>query len=410
MFKIDLSGRVSNLKLPKSKAMLPIYEGIVNSIHSIQHKGQGKGRIKVYIEREFNELDLNGVENHRNYSQVINVIIEDDGIGFDSENFESFLTSDSRYKVALGGKGIGRLLWLKAFAEVRIESVFCDGQNLVMKKRKFTFNLNGDNIHSHTVEDTNDARVTRVSLIGLKEAYASSIPKKLETLAYRIIEHTISYFLLQDCPEILIIDGDSQVNLLKVYNEMMKFNHKEEEILIKGHKFKIHHVKLFTAEDIHNKIHFCANRRQVLDINLGSKIPDLSGRITDGDDHFTYSAFVTSDIFDKSVDAERTGFNILHDVEGTLYSRSAELSMKDIEGELLKRIEAFLGDYLKPIRLEKRKKIDDYIQTEVPQYRYLTKYDENMYNDIQPCISEEKLELELFKRSQLINLKFKETG
>lgn len=409
MFKIDLNGRVNNLKLPKTKAMLPIYEGIVNSIHSIQHRDYVTGKIKVYIEREYDELDLKGVEDHRNHSNIVNVIIEDNGIGFDTTNFESFLTSDSRHKVALGGKGIGRLLWLKSFREVKIESVFSDEEN-EMKKRTFLFNLEGNNVHNHTLEKTNDEQITRVSLLGFKEMYSSSIPKKLETIAYRIIEHTISYFLLQDCPDIQLFDGDTQVSLIKLYNEMMKSNHKEEDVNIKGHEFKIHHVKLFTAEDTNNKLHYCANRRQVLDINLGSKISDLTGRIVDGEDNFTYSAFVTSDFFDRSVDAERTGFNVLNDVDGTLFSKSEEMSMKGIEGDLLKRIEAFLDDYLKPIRLEKQEKVNNYINTEVPQYKYLAKYDSDLYNNIQPGLSKEKLELELFKRSQIMNLKFKEEG
>ena len=38
--------------------------------------------------------------------------------------FKSFLESDSTYKAKIGGKGVGRFSWLKAFEEVEIQSVY----------------------------------------------------------------------------------------------------------------------------------------------------------------------------------------------------------------------------------------------------------------------------------------------
>lgn len=46
------------------------------------------------------------------------------GIGFDVNNFSSFMTLDSMYRAELGCKGIGRLLWLKEFEGVHISSVY----------------------------------------------------------------------------------------------------------------------------------------------------------------------------------------------------------------------------------------------------------------------------------------------
>lgn len=411
MFKINLNGRISTLKLPKKQAMFPIYEAIVNSIHSIQSRTDNhKGKIKVILEREFDDLELKGVENNRTHSKVVNVIIEDDGIGFDCANYESFLTSDSRHKVKLGGKGIGRLLWLKAFDNVKVESTFSENDKIM--NRFFKFNLKGDNIHDHSLEPSSCNISTRVSLIGFKDEYANSIPKKMETIAFRIIEHTISYFLLQDCPEIILVDGSEQLNLLEMYNEIMKSNLEEETFLVKREKFHMYHVKLYTSEDVNNRLHYCANRRQVSDINLSSRISDLSGRVIDETgEAFTYAAFITGNFLDKNVDAERTGFNILNNVDkGSLYDRANEISLKDIEDEAVKYVESHLKCYLEPIRIEKRNRIDEYIHTEVPQYRHLTKYDQDLYNDIQPGLSKDKLEYELFKRSQLLNCKFKEEG
>jgi hypothetical protein len=51
----------------------------------------------------------------------------------------SFLTSDSTYKLRRGGKGVGRLTWLKIFQNAQIISVF--KMNEELQKRSFEFSL-----------------------------------------------------------------------------------------------------------------------------------------------------------------------------------------------------------------------------------------------------------------------------
>ena len=55
---------------------------------------------------------------------ITGFVIQDNGIGFTDEHFRSFQTSDTTYKAKTGGKGIGRLLWLKAFSKAEVESTF----------------------------------------------------------------------------------------------------------------------------------------------------------------------------------------------------------------------------------------------------------------------------------------------
>ena len=65
--------------------------------------------------------------------------ITDNGIGFVSHNYESFCTSDSDYKVEIGGKGVGRINWLKAFEVAYISSVFEEDNKRY--QRLFSFNI-----------------------------------------------------------------------------------------------------------------------------------------------------------------------------------------------------------------------------------------------------------------------------
>src|SRR3954451_15040205 len=82
--------------------------------------------------------------------------ITDNGIGFNEANYDSFETSDSIHKQALGGKGVGRFLWLKAFEGVEIESVYAANEQRM--KRRFAFNTKDGIEEKQHVETTDEAR------------------------------------------------------------------------------------------------------------------------------------------------------------------------------------------------------------------------------------------------------------
>src|ERR1700742_3349688 len=116
----DFVGRVNRLPLrPTDKsALTPVMEAVSNSIQAITERfgeDAGKsGRVDVTIVRD---LEKDG-------HPIIGFDIEDNGIGFTKENYKSFLTPDSRLKEKRGGKGVGRLAWLKVFEQVEVDSVY----------------------------------------------------------------------------------------------------------------------------------------------------------------------------------------------------------------------------------------------------------------------------------------------
>ena len=109
----DFVGRVNRLALkPSDKtALVPVMEAVSNSIHAITERFGEKtgelGRVQVTVLRDVEKDDL----------PIIGFEIEDNGVGFTNENYHSFLTPDSRLKERRGGKGVGRLAWLKVFAQ-----------------------------------------------------------------------------------------------------------------------------------------------------------------------------------------------------------------------------------------------------------------------------------------------------
>lgn len=63
--------------------------------------------------------------------------IIDNGVGFNEENLNSFMESDSTYKAAIGGKGVGRFSWLIAFEKADIESIYLDQDSYVKENLSF---------------------------------------------------------------------------------------------------------------------------------------------------------------------------------------------------------------------------------------------------------------------------------
>ena len=126
---VDLKGRVNNMHLSKSDALLPLFEAVVNSIQAIDERKRNgfkeNGKITITIHRAPHVTGQQDIEtDSKSLPPIIGFSIEDNGIGFDKTNYESFNKTDSTYKEKLGGKGIGRLLWLKVFDSVHIDSVY----------------------------------------------------------------------------------------------------------------------------------------------------------------------------------------------------------------------------------------------------------------------------------------------
>ena len=121
----DLPGRIKNTKLPFSGALLPVFEAVINSIHAVAESPHPEnGIIRVHLERDLTQQSFP--------SDVVGIIpgpmrsvtIRDNGVGFTDLHYKSFCTADTREKANIGGKGIGRFLWLKAFDHADIDSIF----------------------------------------------------------------------------------------------------------------------------------------------------------------------------------------------------------------------------------------------------------------------------------------------
>ena len=131
----SLAGRVRNTNLPKSHSLLPLLEAIVNGLQAIDVRfgdEMGRGRLRVTISGAGRRSSSCNppVPGRAALKPITGFLVEDNGVGFTPDNMDSFETLDTDYKASLGCRGVGRLLWLKAFDKVSVRSAYMaeDGQ------------------------------------------------------------------------------------------------------------------------------------------------------------------------------------------------------------------------------------------------------------------------------------------
>ncbi|SNR60520.1 hypothetical protein SAMN06265371_106201 [Lutibacter agarilyticus] len=412
-FHTNIVGKVRNTKLPKRKALWPLFETISNSIHAIEEKGNlESGHIYIYIIRNGDAETLKGM-NKIDIFPVQSFVVQDNGMGFNNNNFESFLTAESDYKIEKGAKGIGRFVTLKAFKEVHYKSSFKLEDDYFT--REFKFKSIGNGIFDFD-ENVNSEKKswTITELKNFKEEYQKYCPLTLDDIAEKIVEHFLIYFLQNKCPYITLIDQNGKELLLQnYYGSVFKGSIKESNFKILENDFHLYLLRVFNTRKTH-QIHYCANNREVKHELLNNYISDLGRKIDDEDNnHFVYHSYITSPFFDEAVDSERIDFNLNESIdeneEGEEDSNE-ELSLKKIRNLAIEKIEVLLEPYLSKVREHKFENYQSHIYDSAPQYKTILKYHPETIKKLPPNLKGNKLDIELFKVQNTLESEIKELG
>src|SRR5882757_3889066 len=268
----DLPGRIRNTRLLYSHSLLPLFEAVINSIHAVDETLNPKnGVINVHVLRDHQQHSLPFDAATRASSLPIkSFVISDNGIGFTDVHFKSFSTADSQQKANLGGKGIGRFLWLKAFDHAEIESTFKEGGKT--HRRTFSLRLTPKGIehHSKIEVDTSEANATVVRLCDFKPEYQQETPHAVETVARRIVEHCLEHFVLGLAPAFFVHDDDSGevYDLYEIFEADVKVTSTVDTFKVGPRKFQIHNLRVSPSYQSSHKLHFCAHNRTVASENL----------------------------------------------------------------------------------------------------------------------------------------------
>ena len=398
----DLIGKVKRTRLYYSQSLLPLLEAIINSIHATLYSDITNGNIEIEIIRDTTILNIGlDIEDLR---PIKTIKITDNGVGFNEINFKSFETAETIHKLDLGGKGVGRFLWLKAFKSVSVNSTFRN--NGSFKNRTFDFKLVDKGVINHNLTDLDKPeRKTIIQLQDFYPEYQRTCPKRIEELSDKIMQHCLSYLIKENCPLIILSDpiNHKRITINDIYKKNVQ-KLQSVKFQIRKHLFNLDLFKVFNITT-QNAIHYCADDREVISKPLRDDIPELNKRFKSGEEEFYLKAYLSSDYLNEIVNSERTNFDFPQESE--LFEEY--ISEDELKKLLIPQIEKGVHKYLKEIREHKLERIKEYVFKKAPQYRSLLKY---KINDIEklPLLSEEKLEMELFRLQHKLEQDVKREG
>ncbi len=303
----NLQNKLDQTQLSPTKCLVPLFEAIANSFNAIEEARIKNGKITISIHRDTSSAP--GLKDIQPNQPVIGFTVEDNGIGFTDDNLKSFQEAYSARKKNLGGKGIGRVTWLKAFSLAEIDSVFENGQS--NKRRTFTFAVSDDS--EPVTTETDAERSTVVRLLNYLPDYRKECPSGYETIARRILAHFLESFILDNCPAIELRDEYEKTSqsLNKYFKNQLQLDRKTTRFQVDGKQFKIEHICLAALPRMQHEVHYCASRRTVVSQGLDELIPTLRGNLLHSSNkQFFYAGYVSGELFESTVDEMRGRFDI----------------------------------------------------------------------------------------------------
>lgn len=381
MSNIHIRRAVSNIR-EKTSIYTPIVEAVVNSIQAIKSKEEANGLITIILKRS-GQLELDGTQSVDRKIEEIQV--RDNGIGFNEIHRESFDTLYSDLKINEGGKGFGRLTYLKYFDHVWINSVYQKRDGTYWS---FNFKM-GDEKHFITSE-TSQPEETRqtgsiIRLGGLKKI--SALNQSAKIIARNLVELLLPYFITEEykCPTIVLMEEDESERI--TLNEYLSSKDAvikelpliESEFTLVGsesrQEFKVRLFKIFSPGSKVSKISLVADKREVETAFLHRYIPEFDDEFFEPSPNpesqgrnYIVKAYVFGKYLDENVSLERGGFNFRKDREenSELYT---EICQTEIERDAAKLANtAFSGEVAS--RLERKKAIiQDYVEHQSPWHK-----------------------------------------
>ena len=346
----NLVKRIQRLPKPTNvaAAMTPLFEAVSNAIHSTQGKFKEQvaslGEVNVVVSTNRKKDDLWAT-------------VEDNGLGLDKKNWEAFTTTDTDNKISIGGKGVGRLMWLDCFEDIKVSSVFRDQDNQ-LRRRSFFFRLAlEDQIGNLQVTPASDVSDTSffVRFSGVRNnGYYSKFPGRGDYVFQHFTSHFLPTFIGGRCPTVRVSVGEET----RIYPDAIsEIVHKREEATPEASdEFGQLTVTLMECDkvasaDLKGKhfVHFIAHDRTVHSQKIDGKLGlDYFGENSDR----VFHAIVTGDFLDSNVNQERTSF-VFEDAV-------IERIIKDVCTPF---IDGFLSEPLSKLSRTQRAKINHITQT-----------------------------------------------
>ncbi|MDR1963679.1 MAG: ATP-binding protein [Planctomycetaceae bacterium] len=311
MYEVDIKDVVRNYNLRKQEGFLfCLFEALSNALYcSIDNSHI---QITVNLTRQYAANEINKDED--NFIQSFK--IEDNGIGFTDENFKQF--TQQMYKTNhAGGKGLGRVAFLKVFDDVKIESVFCEGEKIF--RRQFSFGY--ETIKDNKSLINNEKKRTIVAFNGIKADFQEHTKKSIDYYEKELLQHFYIFlcYLKEKKKqfEIKLIDDSGKESERIINTAMLDKDQFEKEVfVIEDHStlseinstvnFELWHIKTRNIDE--NKAFYVVDERSAGEIgNL-----DLPPGLLEDQSGFTYHyyAYLKSPFFSGYLNESRTKLSL----------------------------------------------------------------------------------------------------
>jgi hypothetical protein len=320
----DISNRVTQYDV--------LYEAITNAIQA------NASEIICEFNSYDNPIKENGIEIIKKKLDTIK--ISDNGDGFNDENFNSFCKYRSKLKSELGGKGIGRFVFLKVYENVNFTSELVKEQEI----RNFKFNIDFDTENLKKQPSAITKNLTFITLNKLTNFYINEnkhidrrIDLDIELIREKVLFHLIPslFFYKKKKKNIQIEFIDLTTNEKKyiTYDDIPNFkdidfyvmNNKKESF-----KFTLNH----SIENKEGRLNsfYCGNYRTVCEFSEKDFTINLP---------YGYSGYllVESEYLSKRVNNNRNDFEIFPkkvDAFSTISWEMINSELKSVISEIVK--------------------------------------------------------------------------
>jgi hypothetical protein len=294
--------------------LLPVFEALSNCLHSIEQR---------FGEENIREGRITIAFVHPNDPANLLISVEDNGIGLDERNFESFLTPFSGLKLQKRGRGFGRFIAFKVFDRIHYQSRDGDGEPL--RTRTFRFNIyDKREIIFFEGEPDFSGTGVKVEFDEPKPDWHDTIKELgLDVIADELAEHFLPEFLRGKLPQITLLYGAESSDLNSRFSSL--FNPKAAgtiDVQIDGQSERLDYTLSTiprTRRFSQNALMFSAGGRIVgTPRDLGQKL----GRpyfVDENDGKYVIVAVVSGEPFEKRLNDARTSINITpKEVEGVV--------------------------------------------------------------------------------------------
>lgn len=297
--------------------------------------------------------------------------------------------------MALGGKGVGRFSWLKAFDRVEINSTYQDEKKWWNRSLHFSLSESGISNFSLTHLPSGKHR-TEVRLVNFIDSFRAACPKRFESISNRVMEHCLPYLILGSCPKIEVVDGDVRQDLNSEFEDRVKPSLLSDKVKVGKHSLKLLHCRRYGPENSSHRLHYCANSQEVLQEKLTPYLPALGTKKLTGTDGeaFHWSTFIEGSILNDRVDTSRTTFHI-PETGGDMFDEHEPVTFSEVRKAVVASVRKHLEPYLGPIQKQKLENIRSYVYNKAPRYRALLRHEPARLEEIPPDLSETDLEMKL---------------